>query len=94
MTAIGLKEGHFSWQQNRPHLRGINHVVQVVRRPVDQASFASESYSTGEGGVRLTALADWLGDHAGDILAGEVWAVDVFALADPFSTWVKRARGL
>lgn len=59
-ATIGLNEGYFTWQENRPRQRGINHIAQVVRRPADQAPFVSESYPTGQGGVRLTPLADWL----------------------------------
>lgn len=93
IATIGLNEGYFTWQENRPRLRGINHIAQVVRRPADQAPFVSESYSAGRGGVRLTPLIDWLDAHTRDIQAGKAWAVDPFAMADPFSTWVTRARG-
>ncbi len=92
-ATIGLNEGYFTWQENRSRLRDINHIVQVVRRPADQAPFVSESYPTGQGGVRLTPLADWLDARTRDIRAGKAWAVDPFAMADPFSTWVARARG-
>jgi hypothetical protein len=92
-ATIGLNEGYFTWQENRARLRGINHIVQVVRRPADQAPFVSESCAAGQGGVRLTPLADWLDAHTREIQAGNAWSVDPFAMADPFSTWVTRARG-
>lgn len=92
-ATIGLDEGYAAWQDNHPRLRGINHITQVVRRPNDQAPFISESYSTGRAGVQLTPLDDWLDGHAHDIQTGKAWAVDPFAMADPLSSWVTRARG-
>jgi hypothetical protein len=92
-ATIGLNMGDFTWEKNAPRLRGINHIVQVVRRPADQAPFVTESRGpSGQGGVRLTPLADWLHGNARYIQAGKAWAVDPFAMADPFSEWVIRAR--
>lgn len=91
-ATIGLNEGYFTWQENRPRLRGINHIAQVVRRPTDGAAFVSESYGDEPGGVRLAPLADWLDVRNGDIRAGNAWAVDPFAMADPSSPWIRRSR--
>jgi hypothetical protein len=92
-ATIGLNMGDFTWEKNAPRLRGINHIVQLVRRPADEAPFVSESHGpSGKGGVRLTALADWLHCNARYIQAGKAWAVYPFAMADPFSDWVTRAR--
>ena len=84
-ATMGINEGYYAWQENRPRLRGINHVAQVVRRPADQVAFVSESYSTEPVGVRLTPLGDWLDARSTEIQAGRAWAVDPFALADPFN---------
>ncbi len=80
-ATIGVNEGYFTWQENHPRMRGINHIAQVVRRPADQAPFVSESYSTDPGGVRLTPLADWLNANSHHIKDGRAWAVDPFAMA-------------
>ncbi len=79
--------------QFHPILRGINHIVQVVRRPADLTPFVSESYPSGPGGIRLTPLAGWLEARTGDIHAGRAWAVDPFAMAHPGSGWVAQAEG-
>ncbi len=81
-AVIGLDEGYSGWQENRPRLRGINHIAQIVRRPADQAPFVSESYSINPGGIRLMPLAPWLDIWANEIQAGKAWAVDPFALAN------------
>jgi hypothetical protein len=53
-ATIGLDIGDFSWTTNFPRARGINHIVQVVRRPTDQIPFVSESIGPdNKGGVRL-----------------------------------------
>lgn len=44
-ATIGLNLGNFGWESNFPRTRGINHIVQVVRRPADQVPFVSESNS-------------------------------------------------
>jgi hypothetical protein len=59
----------------RPRLRGINHIVQVVRRPTDHAAYISESASS-RGGVVLTPLSQWLDSHAAVLSADKAWAVD------------------
>jgi len=92
-ATIGLNEGYFAWQENHPRPRGINHIVQVVRHPEDQAPLVSESYPAGQGGISLTPLADWLESKREFIQAGKAWAVDPFAMADPASRWVKQTRG-
>lgn len=90
-AVIGLNEGYASWQDNRPRLRGINHIALVVRRRADQTPFVSESYSINPGGVRLTPLRPWLDNWANEIRSGKAWAVDPFALADPSSAWIEAA---
>jgi len=80
-ATIGINEGYFSWQENYPRLRGINHIAQVLRRPPDDAAFVSESHPTGQGGVRLTPLTDWINANAPHIQGGRAWAVDAFAMA-------------
>jgi hypothetical protein len=80
-ATIGVNEGYFSWQENYPRVRGINHIVQVLRRGADDAAFVSESHPSGQGGVRLTPLTDWLDANAPHIEGGRAWAVDAFAMA-------------
>ena len=80
-ATIGLNEGYFGWQENYPRVRGINHIVQVLRRGADDAAFVSESHPTGQGGVRLTPLTDWLDVNAPHIQGGRAWALDPFAMA-------------
>jgi hypothetical protein len=80
---IGFAEGYSAWQENRPRLRGINHIALLMRRPADQEPFVSESYSINPGGVRLTPLASWLDIWANEIQGGKAWAVNPFALANP-----------
>jgi hypothetical protein len=92
-ATIGLDEGYAAWQANRPRLRGINHIVQLVRRPADGARFVSESYGDASNGVRLTPLDAWLSDWRAEIADGRAWAVDPFAMADPAAAWMLRARG-
>jgi hypothetical protein len=89
-ATIGLNEGYLTWQENYPRLRGINHIVQVVHRPTDDAPFVSESHPSGQGGVRLAPLGEWIEANAGYLQGRNAWAVDPFAMANPFSAFVKR----
>ena len=78
---IGLKIGNPAWAVNHPRPRGLTHIVQVVRRPADDAPFVSESFDGSLAGIRLSPLAQWLA-HAQPVLAAdEAWAVDAFRLA-------------
>lgn len=82
-ATIGLDIGDFAWTANFPRLRGINHIVQVVRRPTDPAPFVSESIDAGsKAGIRLTPLGDWLERNSRFLHEGKAWAVDPFAMAD------------
>ena len=81
-ATIGLKLGEPAWATNHPRPRGITHVVQVVRRPEDDAALVSESFnSSTHSGIRLTPLAEWLAFRQPRILAREVWAVNPYRLA-------------
>lgn len=81
-ATLGLKLGEPAWAINHPRPRGITHIVQVVRRPDDDAPFVSESFGgSSTPGITLTPLAEWLARTEPCILAGEVWAVDAFRLA-------------
>jgi hypothetical protein len=81
-ATIGLKLGEPEWARNHPRSRDITHVVQLVRRPDDDAVFVSESFGgSTPPGVSLTPLTDWLGKWRPSLLAGEAWAVDPFRLA-------------
>jgi len=80
-ATIGLNGGYFSWQENYPRSRGINHIVQVLPRLGDGAPYVSESHPGGASGVRLTPLADWLSANASHIQDGRAWAVDPLAMA-------------
>jgi hypothetical protein len=92
---IGLNTGRESWESNAFRAHGINHVVALVRRPSDGAVMVSESCGPpGSGGVRLKPLASFLSQYAGLIRAGSAWAVDPLSLADPFSAFVQRSRGI
>jgi hypothetical protein len=85
-ATVGLNIGDFGWEINFPRTRGINHIVQVVRRPTDQIPFVSESIGPeNKGGVRLTPLAAWLRDFDRFIAVGKAWAVDPFAMANRLS---------
>jgi hypothetical protein len=82
-ATIGLNMGNIGWETNFLRTRSINHIVQVVHRPVDQTSFVSESIGPdGEGGVRLTPLAAWLRGCDRFISNGKAWAVEPFAMAN------------
>lgn len=82
-ATIGLNMGDFGWEKNFPRTRGINHIVQVVRRPTDQTPFVSESIGPeGKGGVRLMPLGEWLDAFSSHIFADKAWAVDPFGMAN------------
>jgi hypothetical protein len=55
-ATIGLDIGDFSWTMSYPRTRGINHIVQVVRRPADQAGFVSRPVLSHASGQRLRML--------------------------------------
>jgi hypothetical protein len=81
-ATIGLKMGEPAWATNHPRLRGITHIVQVVRRPEDDAPFVSEAFGGSQlPGISLTPLAEWLALEQPRIRAGEMWAVDPFRMA-------------
>ncbi len=88
-ATIALNEGCFSWQENFPRPRGINHIVQIVRRPDDDAPFVSESYSSHPPGIRLTPLADWLAARSSSFQSGKAWGVDPFTIAKPTRVLLK-----
>jgi len=77
-ATIGLNEGNFDWQKNHPRPRGINHIVQLIRRPADDAPFVSESYGGNPAGIRLSPLAEWFESWQPIIHSGNAWAVDPF----------------
>ena len=81
-ATIGLKLGEPAWAANHPRPRGITHIVQVVRRPEDDAPFVSESFGGSVSpGISLTPLRQWLALREPSLRAGEMWAVDPFRLA-------------
>jgi len=81
-ATIGLKMGAPGWAANRPRVRGITHIVQIVRRPQDDAPFVSESFGDPvRPGISLTPLADWLVRSQPLLQLDAVWAVDAFRLA-------------
>lgn len=81
LATIGLNLGHSGWETNHPRPRGINHVVQVVRRPSDGAAFVSEALGFPKRhGLLLTPLTEWLDWAETWIKAGTAYA------GDPFST--------
>lgn len=80
-ATIGLRQGGGAWAANHPRPRGITHVVQIVRRPDDDAPFVTESQGWEKPyGLRLLPLAKWLEMSRDWLKAGEAWAVDPFAL--------------
>ncbi|KKB64387.1 hypothetical protein WM40_05540 [Robbsia andropogonis] len=80
-ATIGLKMGDPAWASNHPRLRGITHIVQVIRRPEDDAPFVSESFGGSvSSGISLTPLGKWLALSQRHLRAGEMWAVDPFRL--------------
>lgn len=82
-ATIGLNLGTFGWETNFPRTRGINHIVQVVRRPADQMPFVSEAIGPDDkGGVRLMPIDQWLAAFNSCISGGNAWAVDPFAMAN------------
>ncbi|WP_297837876.1 hypothetical protein, partial [Pseudomonas sp.] len=81
-ATIGLKIGEPAWANNHPRMRGITHIVQVVRRSEDDAPFISESFGSSiSPGISLTPLAEWLHRIQSHLDANEIWAVDPFRLA-------------
>nr|WKF59244.1 hypothetical protein HUO10_003753 [Paraburkholderia busanensis] len=81
-ATIGLKMGNPPWASNYPRIRGITHIVQIVRRPEDSAPFVSESFGGAVSpGISLTPLDDWLARFDPHLCAGEMWAVDPFRLS-------------
>jgi hypothetical protein len=83
-ATLGLKLGEPAWANNHPRPRGITHIVQVVRRPDDDAPFVSESFGGPVApGISLTPLAEWLVRMQPYLCTGATWAVDPFRLADP-----------
>lgn len=80
-ATIGLRQGGGEWAQNHHRPRGITHVVQVIRRPLDGAPFITEAQGWAEPhGLRLTPLAEWLDESAELLNAGDAWSVDPFRL--------------
>jgi hypothetical protein len=79
-ATIGLKMGAPAWAANHPRPRGITHIVQVVRRPEDDAPFVSEAIGVEPAGIRLTPVVEWLASRHAAIQNREAWAVDPFAL--------------
>jgi hypothetical protein len=81
-ATIGLKIGEPAWANNHPRPRSITHIVQVVRRPEDDAPFVSESFGGSvPPGISLTPLSEWLFHAEPRLDADEIWAVDPFRLA-------------
>lgn len=81
-ATIGLKMGNPTWASNHPRPRGITHIVQVVRRPEDDAPFISESFGGSVSpGITLTPLEAWLIRSQQYLRGNEMWAVDPFRLA-------------
>ena len=82
-ATIGVKMGEPGWATNHPRPRGITHIVQVVRRPEDDAPFVSEAFGGSPlPGISLTPLVEWLVRAQPRIQADEMWAVDPFRMAD------------
>ena len=79
-ATIGLKMGAPAWAANYPRSRGITHIVQVVRRPQDDAPVVSEAIGVEPAGIRLTPVAEWLASWHAAMQNREAWAVDPFAL--------------
>ena len=74
--------GEPAWASNHPRPRGITHIVQVVRRPEDDAPFVSEAFGDSVSpGISLTPLRERLALSQPYLRAGEMWAVDPFRLA-------------
>jgi hypothetical protein len=79
-ATIGLKQGGGDWAKNHPRLRGITHIVQVVRHPEDGMPFVSEAQGWSQPlGVRLMPLVDWLEVTKAYLRVGGSWAVNPFA---------------
>ncbi|MCP3725327.1 hypothetical protein M3I53_19735 [Paraburkholderia sp. CNPSo 3272] len=81
-ATIGLKMGAPGWAANHPRVRGVTHIVQIVRRPEDDVPFVSESFGDPvRPGISLMSLADWLVRSQPLVQAEALWAVDAFRLA-------------
>lgn len=79
-ATIRLRQGGGAWATNHPRPRSITHVVQIVRRPGDDAPFVTESQGWAQPfGLRLLPLSDWLNITESYLRVGEAWAVDAFA---------------
>lgn len=78
-ATLGLKLGNPAWANNHPRTRGITHIAQIVRRPIDGTPFVSESFGyLSNPGITLTALDNWL-VRATELDGFEgMWAVDPF----------------
>jgi hypothetical protein len=82
-ATIGLNLGTLGWETNFVRTRGINHIVQMVRRPADQMPFVSEAIGPDDkGGLRLMPIEQWLAAFDHCISAGNAWAVDPFGMAN------------
>ena len=80
-ATIGLRLGMPAGLADHPRPRGITHVVQVVRRPEDDAPFVSEAIGSGvPPGVRLMPLSDWFSAMEQRVPPDGFWAVDPFRL--------------
>lgn len=91
---IGINFGDYRWERNRPpRVYGIDHIVQVVRKPGDDQLCISQSSSSG-GGVNVVVLSRWLEQLKGRIRGGRVHAVDPFALADKNTPYVRALGGV
>ena len=78
-ATVGLRQGGGAWAKNHPRPRGITHVVQVVRRPVDGRLFVTEAQGWSQPrGLRLMALPEWLDVTEAYLKRGEAWAVNAF----------------
>ncbi|QUS41918.1 hypothetical protein RPMA_26090 [Tardiphaga alba] len=77
---IGLCQEGGAWATNHPRPRGITHVVQLVRRPGDDAVFVSEAQGwAAPFGLRLLPLAEWIEITRPWLTIDKAWAVDPFA---------------
>ena len=78
-STIGLQQGGGTWSANLSRLRGITHIVQVVRRPEDGSPYVSEAAGFFRPpGIRLLPLVDWLERTDNLLKTGTAWAVGPF----------------
>jgi len=87
---VGVDFGLAGFEAGQPPRHyGIDHIVQVVRDPASGALQITQSSSSGRG-VNFLPLANWLAGLAqrGLISAGKVFAVDPFAMADPYTAYL------